>query len=77
MQPVFYVLAIMGCGDGDATCQPARLEPTRYATAAQCRAQLPAAIARNTDLDFPSIAAACRRSGPLTIAARGKASTRG
>ena len=70
MQPVFYVLAIMGCGDGNSQCQPARVEAAHYATAAQCRAELPAALARNTDLDFPMIAADCRRNGPMVIAAR-------
>ena len=77
MQPVFYMLAIMGCGDGNAACQPARVEPARYATVAECRAQLPAALARNTDLEFPVIAADCRRNGPLVIAAKGKGAVKG
>ena len=77
MQPVFYMLAIMGCGDGNAACQPARVEQAHYATVAECRAQLPAALARNTDLEYPVIAADCRRNSPLTIARTGKAAPRG
>lgn len=77
MKPVFYVLAIMGCGDGSQACQAARIEPAHFATAAQCRAELPAALARNTDIDFPVVAADCRRSGPLAVAARGRGPAKG
>ena len=68
MSPVFFVMAIMGCGDDGAQCQAARIEPVRYATVAQCRAQLPAALARNTDLSFPVISADCQASGPQMAA---------
>lgn len=60
MGAVFYVVAILGCGDGDAACADARLLPAHYATAAQCRSALPAALAGNTDIPFPSIGADCR-----------------
>jgi hypothetical protein len=71
MEPVFFVMAILGCGDAGGGCTEARIEPARYATAAQCRADQVNALSRNTDLSFPSIAAACRASGPL-VAAKGK-----
>ena len=77
MQPVFFFLSIMACGDGDTQCTAARIEPARYATVAECRAQLPAALARNTDLSAPVIAADCRASGPLAIARVGKGMPRG
>jgi hypothetical protein len=78
MQPVFFFLSIMACGDdGSGQCTAARVEPARYATVAECRAQLPAALARNTDLSAPVIAADCRASGPLTIARAGKTPPRG
>lgn len=63
MTPVFFVLAIMGCGDDQSACSQVRVEPAHYATAAQCNAALPAALARNTDLDYPVISAACRANG--------------
>jgi len=67
MEPVFFVMAILGCGDGNTDCREARLDTVRYATAAQCQAALPAGLARNTDLDYPSIAAACRANGPMVV----------
>ncbi len=67
MEPIFYVLAILGCGDGSAACSEARVEPVRYQTVAQCRAALPQALARNTDLAYPTIAADCRASGERLV----------
>ena len=63
MEPVFFVLAIMGCGDASAACAEARVEPAHYSTVSQCQAALPAALARNTDLSFPVISGACKRVG--------------
>lgn len=71
MEPIVYVLAILGCGDGSAACQEARIEPAHYQSAAQCRAALPAALARNTDLAYPTIAANCRASGERMVKAGG------
>lgn len=67
MEPVFFVLAIMGCGDGAELCSEARVEPAHYTTLAQCRADLNAALSRNTDLSYPVISAACRANGPQWV----------
>lgn len=67
MTPVFYVLAIMGCGDGQGQCQEVRAEPVRYQSAAQCRAAMPLALRRHTDIDFPVVSAACRADGPVMV----------
>lgn len=69
MEPVFFVMAILGCGDDGTACTAARVEPARYATVQQCRAALPVALTRNTDLSFPVIAAKCEASGPVMVAA--------
>lgn len=76
MGPVFYVLAIMGCGDDQAQCVAARVDTQRYATVAQCQAALPAALARNTDLDYPVVSGACRPSG-LLMASEQRSRTQG
>lgn len=69
MGGVFYVLAIMGCGDGQADCREVRAEPVRFATAAQCRAAMPLALRRHTDIDYPVVSAACRADGPVMVRA--------
>lgn len=59
---VYFVMAIMGCGDDGAACRQARIEPVRYQSAAQCQAAMNATLLRHTDLEFPVIEATCRRS---------------
>lgn len=71
MGPAYFIMAIMGCGDGGAECAEARVESTRYVSAAQCQADLPNALARNTDLSFPVISAACRANGPQIASTEG------
>ena len=74
MEPLYFVMAILGCGDGQTHCQQARIVPARYETMAQCRAALPDQIARNTDLSYPVISGDCRQAGQrLAAKARGLA----
>lgn len=63
MGAVFYVMAILGCGDSASGCAEARVAPAHYATVQQCEAAMADVLARNTDLDFPVVSAACRRNG--------------
>lgn len=71
MESMFFVMAILGCGDGNTQCTEARVVPARYETMAQCRAALPDQLARNTDVPFPTIAADCRQSGVRMVKAEG------
>ena len=62
MGPVGYVIAILGCADGGSSCQVAATLAPRYESAAQCQAAREPALDANTDLDFPTLIAECRRS---------------
>jgi hypothetical protein len=70
MEAAFFVMAIMGCGDASAGCATARVEPAHYATVQQCQAAMPAALARNTDVDYPVVSAACQRHGVQMVERR-------
>ncbi|WP_404335773.1 hypothetical protein AB2M62_17280 [Sphingomonas sp. MMS12-HWE2-04] len=70
MDQVLYVLAIMGCGDNSMACQQARVEPARYTSIQACQEAMPAALGRNTDIDYPVITAACRRQGNEMVQAK-------
>ncbi|MES2986544.1 MAG: hypothetical protein V4808_01435 [Pseudomonadota bacterium] len=70
MDQILYVLAIMGCGDDSLACQQARVEPVRYTSYAACQQAMPAALNRNTDVDYPVIAAACQRQTPQSAEAQ-------
>lgn len=67
MDPIFSVLAIIGCADGSDQCAEARVEQPRYASIQACQVAMPAALQRNTDLAYPVIAASCRHNGAKVI----------
>lgn len=75
MGSVFYVIAIMGCTDARTQCAQQRVEPIRYESAAQCRAAMVGALARNSDVDYPMITASCRQVGRI-VAEQGVARVR-
>lgn len=78
MDQVLYVLAIMGCGDDSMQCQQARIEPARYTSIQACQEAMPAALQRNTDVEFPVISAACQRQTAQVVdAGAAKAQRRG
>jgi hypothetical protein len=60
MEPVYYVIAILGCADGSTQCAPVATVPTHYASQAACSAATPQALMANSDLDFPTLLAECR-----------------
>ncbi len=72
MDPILYVMAIMGCADSNDRCAEARVEAPRYVTIQACQAAMPAALKRNTDLSYPIIAATCRQNSPA-VSDRGRA----
>ena len=61
MGPAYYVIAIFGCADASAACAPAATMPAHYVSREACEAQVGAALAANTDLDFPTLEAECRQ----------------
>ena len=71
MGPVSYVIAILGCADGSAGCQPVATIPTRYESQAACSAATGEALAANSDFDFPTLVAECRTTRAVP-AAEGK-----
>lgn len=63
MNPALYVIAILGCGEGEAPCQPIQLVEARYESRGACLAATEAALARFSGLDFPIVVARCRAEG--------------
>ena len=63
MEPLTFIIAIMGCGEGDAPCQQVRMLEARYESRAACVAATEAAVARNSDVDYPVVAAQCVPAG--------------
>ena len=62
MGPVFYVMAILGCGDAGTACDEARIATPVYASAAACQADAGNVLMANTDIDYPMLKVDCRKS---------------
>lgn len=59
MGPAAFIIAIFGCGEGDAPCEPVRrLEPL-YASEAACADATEAALTRHGEADYPVVVAHC------------------
>lgn len=74
MGPAYFILAIMGCGDGAVMCEDIRLTEAVYRSEAGCFAQSEAALIAASDSPYPTIVAECRRvSRQVAEAHRGRA----
>ena len=58
----YFVIAILGCADGGSACTPVATLDTRYATQSECSAASGAALLQNSNFDFPTLVASCRRT---------------
>ena len=68
MGPGMFVIAILGCGDGSAQCQPVATLPTRYESRSSCAAATGDALMASTRFEFPELQAECRSVvAPLSI----------
>ena len=63
MGPAYFVIAILGCGEGDVACKEVRVADTRYQTEAACTAATDAALTRSIDVPYPVVVAQCRAAG--------------
>ena len=59
MGPAYFVIAIMGCGDGAAACQTVATPAAHYASEQACLAARWDVLMANSDLDFPTLLATC------------------
>lgn len=63
MGPGVFLIAIMGCGEGDAPCREVRTLEARYESRAACVAATDSAVTRNSDVDYPVVVAQCVPAG--------------
>ena len=70
MTPALYVIAILGCGEGEAPRQPVQIAEARYESREACLAATDGALARASNLDFPIVVAECRAAGAAATTLR-------
>ena len=68
MNSVLFVMAILGCGDGNSQCQTVRMAHTSYASVEACQAAMPLELEKSTDLPYPSISADCQKRPAKALA---------
>lgn len=71
MQAALFVMAILGCGEGDAPCREVTIAPATYQSREACLAATEASLERHSDLQFPVVVAECRRQGENARPLRG------
>lgn len=64
MGPGYFILAIMGCGDGAVDCQDLRRSHALYASEVACMADSETALYRASSEPYPLLLAECRRVSP-------------
>lgn len=72
MQNLMFVIAIMGCGEGDAPCREVQVAAPRYASEAACTAATESVLMRYADLSYPSVVAQCRPASGGAVLLRGR-----
>ena len=70
MEPVLFVMAILGCGEGEAPCREVAVVEARYRSEAACLAATGTELA-GRDILYPSVVAQCRRADSETRVLRG------
>ena len=71
MEPLIYVMAILGCGESDAPCREVTVTESRFASEAACLAATESELLQRDDLAFPSVVAQCRPQGARVELLRG------
>jgi hypothetical protein len=60
MGPAFYIMAILGCGEGEAACEPVGIVDTHYESVEACNEAAAAMIERHAGAPYPVVVAQCR-----------------
>ncbi len=62
MGPIFYVMAILGCGEADAACQQVDVAKAQYQSMAECNSATAEEVERRLDLAYPVVVAQCQQA---------------
>jgi hypothetical protein len=77
MGPAYFVIAIMGCGDGGSACQTVATPAAHYTSEQACLAAREDTLMANSDLDFPTLFAQCLAVSPKSTKAEPAAEVEG
>lgn len=69
MGPILYVMAILGCGEAEASCQQVDVASAQYQTIDACNAATAEEVERRLDLAYPVVVAQCHEANRKLSAA--------
>lgn len=69
MAATTIIMAILGCGDAGAVCEPVAVAPVAYQSVSACVAAQDDVLA-SVDVMYPVVTAQCRRAGEAKAADR-------
>ena len=72
MEPLVYIMAVMGCADGAQLCEPVPSASGRYESKTACLAAVQDTLLAATDLPYPVVTAQCETRGVQTASASGR-----
>lgn len=65
MTAIVYLIALLGCGEGEAPCQRIALLETSYENRVECMAAVEAVLAGSRNDDYPIVVAQCHEAGTV------------
>ena len=71
MEPLMFVMAILGCGESDAACREVQVVEARYRSEAECLADTETQLIRRIELPYPTVVAQCRAAATAAQPLRG------
>ena len=77
MGPAYFIIAIMGCGDGAVDFRTVATPAAHYVSEQACMAARGEALMANSDLDFPTLVAECQPVARKATAAEPEAAPLG
>ncbi|MDT9599615.1 hypothetical protein [Sphingosinicella rhizophila] len=67
MGPAFFVIAILGCGEGDSSCEQVARAESRFESLASCTDATGPAVARHGDIPYPVVVAQCQPGNQAAV----------
>jgi hypothetical protein len=62
MGPAYFILAILGCGEGDAPCRQVAVTGMTFDSQSACMAATGNAVEKYQDAPYPVVVAQCRNA---------------
>lgn len=67
MGPAYFIIAILGCGEADMSCDEIGRTASSYQDMGSCMAATEIAMQRHSDIPYPVVVAQCRSGNSSSL----------